>query len=520
MLNCTVQYVEIQPPSPVPIPMPELVSMNLDAEQEEQVEVEEEKEEEEEAAAAVAARSGKMENNWRVKFTRNAELAAEALDHCIWNKVRIFLGFLQVYLAFYKTFDSPVMELQSYFASILSLADFDISGLLELFAVRCAWDHTHYDSLLLYTTFPVVFVVLIYCIYVAMVCIYSKCREAILKAKTEAMTMVLFLFFMVYPGVSRKIFESFICDEYSTADGVIVPRHVLSVDPRVNCDAQNRTTWLIYASVMVILYPVGIVVTYAVLLWSIRKIRHKAVCRRTPEEKHAVERVSFLHKPYTTEGYWFESYELLRKVVQTSVPVGLAMASTDPQSSSEMAMFMCQLLTFVAIIVLQKVSPYRRRTDYALAIISQFVLLNACVCALLDAFSRAGLTSEEFGTGTIGFSALVTASFVFLIFSFLFLCTFDVVVYLKNPQKFRRTTRKGVNQDDDCDDDDDEDNGEMEDGIDGKLEDEDDEDDEVENNNAGGRQGRRPLMITTTFDPENVDQQQRNDRSNYLVTIQ
>ncbi len=411
-------------------------------------------------------------------------------------KVRIFLGFLQVYFAFYYSFRAPALSLSQSFMNLLFLVNFDISGLLDLLAVRCTWEHNHYDSLVLYTLSPIIYALCVYAAYrFVSSCVFKACPEATSAAKTDCYTRILFAVFIVLPGASRRVFETFICDAHPTADGVLVPLDALHADPTVNCDASNRTFWIAYAACMAAVYPITIILAISALLWMVRALRWKPLSERSAAERHQVERISFLVKPYTVKAYWFEAYEMLRKVLQTTLVLFVVQAT----GSRQVGIFLCLALTSVSLFVLERYRPYLQLNDMRLAVVSQIVLLNACVCSLLESFSH----DEPLfaGTSRTDYSQVVAASLVVEIVAFFGLAMLDAYNIAAEananaaakgsnepPTPRSRSSTRSSAADSDSDDNNDEDDDSTRAPAPVRA--------AVEDPAVGFRQGPRPVLVT------------------------
>ncbi|CAN0365910.1 unnamed protein product, partial [Scytosiphon promiscuus] len=148
------------------------------------------------------------------------------------------------------------------FISGISLVNFDISYVLSS---SCFLSTNFYDRLAIVTVAPIV--------------IISACAGSFLVAKRRnpssdtAGSMVkhkhvsaaLFIVFLVYSSVSFTVLQAFVCD--SLDDG----NSYLRADYSIVCNSEKHQTWLLYAGVMVFLYPVGIPAVFAT--WVVRHRR-------------------------------------------------------------------------------------------------------------------------------------------------------------------------------------------------------------------------------------------------------
>mmetsp|Transcript_37241 Transcript_37241/g.100721 ORF Transcript_37241/g.100721 Transcript_37241/m.100721 type:complete len:1496 (-) Transcript_37241:574-5061(-) len=166
------------------------------------------------------------------------------------------------------------------------------------------------------------------------------------------------LTYLVLPAVSSKIMNTFRCSEYEVDDEITGTVSYLTVDHQFVCSAnafnfdgggKRYNILKLYAIIMTLVYPVGIPLLYAVLLYSSRKelalpellaedtpthawfigesvwppaklSLHK---RQTLEAKKAAKEwdeisgshhLSFLLEAYDRRVYWFEVVEVLRRL--------------------------------------------------------------------------------------------------------------------------------------------------------------------------------------------------------------
>jgi hypothetical protein len=83
--------------------------------------------------------------------------------------------------------------------------------------------------------------------------------------KSQCVAWFLKLTYLVFPGVSTVVLQSYTCIDFDYK--VDDERSFLKADLSISCDAPGRTGWVAYAVVMTLVYPIGITLLYAVLLW-------------------------------------------------------------------------------------------------------------------------------------------------------------------------------------------------------------------------------------------------------------
>ena len=116
--------------------------------------------------------------------------------------------------------------------------------------------------------------------------------------------------YFVYAPVSLNTMLTFRCKEFD--DG----REVIESDMQVSCLDERylaiRNTFGVVGLVLFALAPGAL---FLWVLWPHRAILKKPEHLRTEEEKRLVEPTAFLHGSYRPGCWWFESYEIPRRLV-------------------------------------------------------------------------------------------------------------------------------------------------------------------------------------------------------------
>ena len=118
-------------------------------------------------------------------------------------------------------------------------------------------------------------------------------------------SMVLFI---AYPSVSIKIFRLFNCVS-------VAGQHYLVEDMRLLCYTQEWWGYAIYGIVMIILYVVGLPAATLYLLF----VRRRALFGPGSEEN--MRKYGFLYDAYGPVAWFWETEELVRKLLLTAVAV-------------------------------------------------------------------------------------------------------------------------------------------------------------------------------------------------------
>ena len=89
----------------------------------------------------------------------------------------------------------------------------------------------------------------------------------------------------------------------------------LAADMRLQCFTAQWTAFAIYGVVMVVVYVVGLPLGIMALL-----LKNKATLYG-PDSKDTMARYGFLYDSYGPDAWWWETEELLRKLLLTAVSV-------------------------------------------------------------------------------------------------------------------------------------------------------------------------------------------------------
>ena len=324
------------------------------------------------------------------------------------TKLRILFGYFQVLSSYRSTFLKQTLTESSDLLGVMTLiSNVDVTWLVDNAAFRCVYDYTHYDLLLAATLGPIVLAVLLFaCTTTTAYCIVPRLLKAV-RDHTES--AVLLLLFLIYPYVSRTVLGTFWCESFPDADHRFnLTTSALRADYRLSCEHNEdpeRLGFEIYAGIMVVVYPVGVVALYSWVLYV-----YKDRVRVFEEGTEKLTKVSFLIKPYKVERFWFEAYELIRKLVQTSFVGFLAGLPVERELPACLASISLSL-TVVFVVALLLLRPYKYRSDFAFAVMSLLLLLPASLYSLLDPYAR------HEGISSSGLEALViTELCVFALF--------------------------------------------------------------------------------------------------------
>jgi len=185
------------------------------------------------------------------------------------------------------------------------------------------------------------------------------------------------LLFLIYPGVSNTILSTYACREF---DGGL---RYLRKDLTLSCEDADRSLWLVLAGFGVAIYVVGIPAFYIQALWRVRKELYPKNGEAPNSQKfpHLV----FLTDIYKPRFYWWEVFELVRKLIQTSVIVFIV------DGSLFQTIFM-MAFTMVVIVMINELKPYVSGNANRLAYVAQWEIL---IISFLTLLYRVDLTAFD-----------------------------------------------------------------------------------------------------------------------------
>ena len=252
-------------------------------------------------------------------------------------KGKILLGLAQVMASFGTTFVGGYPPEVLILLDKLSIVGLDLARFISF---GCSVSSNFYSKLLVYTLVPILVLAILGAVYGIAV----KCAGDDPKAKDDlrggTITALLFITFLVYPGVSSMVLLSFKCESFE--DG----SYVLSADYSINCNDPLRIYWIVYALVCVAVYPVGIVVLYFVLLWRAKdRINPKGpdgepLWGKVPDDEvlairdsdPSIQHLQLLFKAYEPPYLLYEVAELVRSELPCDVLRGVSELTQAPHA--------------------------------------------------------------------------------------------------------------------------------------------------------------------------------------------
>ena len=187
------------------------------------------------------------------------------------------------------------------------------------------------------------------------------------RIHNNSIELFLGLTFLVFASVSTTIFDTFNCKTFGDD-----PTRYLALDQSLDCDDPVHKFFTMYASMMVLLYPIGIPMLYVYLLVS---HRHQIQAKDRAADSSLIK-ISFLWEMYEPRMWWFEFFECARRLAMSGLLIFFSSASP-----SQIVVGM--LLSLVAIVVYVHCKPFLDIEDDLLAVVSQLSIFFTLFGALL-----------------------------------------------------------------------------------------------------------------------------------------
>ena len=200
----------------------------------------------------------------------------------------------------------------------LSVFQLNIFGIVEL---GCLGSWSFYSALILQATvMPIVLTAALAAMYMARRGSLVDKPDVLEQLYDRLLEFGFTFFFLVYPIVSQVIFQTFMCVDLDGGDGE--QSSLLLVDFQTSCNTDTHSGYLVFATIMVVLWPIGLPTWCFYLLFSNRDELRK-------EGSLVREELSPLVENYKLDCWYWESLELMRKVFLTGLMCFFRRGSTE-----------------------------------------------------------------------------------------------------------------------------------------------------------------------------------------------
>lgn len=307
-------------------------------------------------------------------------------------KAKIVVAFIQIVGQFGPAFNIvyPVN-----FSSFLNFFSFFQVNILYFPNINCMVRANYYDSLLFTTISPFVIFVLA-SMLVEVLVIHAKRLNhrnpwyTAARAKEDRITVAFLLSYFVLITVSTKIFQVYACETFDNNESYLV------ADYSINCNNSYRSFYVAYGTAMIFVYPLGIPLAYAIMLFRNRTLinpdwrkvidsseksfvsnkiiqKEKIKIRNTYEE---IENIKNLFDSYTPKRWYFELFDCARRLALGALPVLVARGTS-------LQIIVVLIVSLISVGAFMYLNPYIHVHDNDLAILAQWSITMVIISTLV-----------------------------------------------------------------------------------------------------------------------------------------
>jgi hypothetical protein len=305
------------------------------------------------------------------------------------------------------------------FVNLSSRLGFANLDLLAIVNFGCLGTLDFYGKLVIMTSVPLA---LAACLLAKHRCFTKGAQKTKDDVQNKCVAWFLKLTYLVFPGVSTLVLQSYTCMEFDSGE------RFLKADLSISCDAPERLAWFVYAVVMTVVYPIGITLLYAVLLWRqkhnicpipfssptgisqwrcIRGIPILPKKLQSDQEEQAIldqrkgalqsnqdlRNIQFLFKEYEPYYWWFEIFQCIQRLMLTGGSVMFMEGS-----SSQVVCGM--LVALLSIHVNSICQPFIQDDDDVLALSAVWGIFFTLLGGLLLKLNLGDADGLDLGHGT------------------------------------------------------------------------------------------------------------------------
>lgn len=273
---------------------------------------------------------------------------ASALVHHILGHATICISWMQILSAITVSADAVAWpETFVLFTNSLGVVNLDIASLLP--AADCSLILTNFQSTMLHLLSPFA-VVLSILLGTAVAIQRTKLKLTKSKYLREharrfqqnfASKIIINIVLLMYPSVSKRVFQSFRCFE---VEGSLY----LEADFAVECYGRDHTRYIVLSVIYLFVFVVGVP---AILLWDLWRHRKHLHDTRSAQHKYVRNRLGSVYEDYE-ENMWFcELFVIIHKLMLAGV-----LAIMAPHSPLQLFLGLLICLGFLLLFV--RLAPY------------------------------------------------------------------------------------------------------------------------------------------------------------------
>ncbi|CAM9190523.1 unnamed protein product, partial [Laminaria digitata] len=262
------------------------------------------------------------------------------------------------------------------------------------FSYSCLVNNDFYDHLLFATITPLLVLVILAGSYLIGKKRNSSSESDMREVRHKHQAAVLYIALLIYSPVSYKIFQTFGCDELD--DGSTY----LRADYSLSCLTRRHNWYEAYALVMIGVYPVGVAVAFAGLLFWHRRDLVKPD-RITVVRLKPLDNVWGAYKP---SRYYYEVVECGRRIALTAIA-----AFVLPNSVAQISLAL--LFAVVSVFASETLSPFQKGIDMGLYRWGNGIVVASMYVAFLGKID----VGEDTTDALLTFSGVLILANVFMV---------------------------------------------------------------------------------------------------------
>ena len=300
----------------------------------------------------------------------------------ITTKASIVINTFQILSISLQSFKISMPTSYSKFISGLDILSINVVSVLPL---NCMNGPNFVDTLILKTLFPlIVFGLLFICLMIEFIIRYKKLynehaydqlKVYSIKLKRSLkfryISLALLFLYLYLPGVTVAIFQVFVCENVDPGNVTSSNGdYYLVADYSMNCSSNYMKFAKVWASFMIVVYPVGIPLLY---FWLLYTNRNEIISRsltedadtKTDDHKPNIKMFKFLYESYKPQYWYFELIETSRRLLLTG-----ALSVVDAGASGQVVFGIIIAVFYMKIYAYCQ--PYELNESSIIAELSQY----------------------------------------------------------------------------------------------------------------------------------------------------
>ena len=278
---------------------------------------------------------------------------------------------------------------------VIALANFDFGWIPS---AGCIMDVDFHVELIAATGGPLILVALLGLTYTIALHRNRGSERALGAVRQKHANATIVIALMLYSMASSAVFRAFACDPLD--DGKVYLRS----DYRIECNSPKHKAFQIYAAFMLVVYPLGIPIMFALLLFRNRKALVDTSLRNDTRDL-LQQSTSNLWKPYKPSAFYYEVVKCIRRVMLTGVVVFIY-----PSTAAQIAITLA--IAFMFAFTSERLDPYDSHWDAWVSRIGHVMVVLTMYVALL---ARIDVSNEGSQSQALLAGVLVAAHIVMVL---------------------------------------------------------------------------------------------------------